>query len=93
MKSHALKSCGALAVAVAAIGAGAFAVLNQSPSTAHRSGPSSYAELIALPEQELSNVVTIQDLRSVCGGGGHEWSARVGPLEGIENIAALFAAG
>jgi hypothetical protein len=73
MKSHTLKKVGALAVAVAAIGGGAFALLNQSPSTAHQHGSSSYAELIALPENELSNVdIAVMNLLSAEGLPGAE---------------------
>jgi hypothetical protein len=73
MKSHAPNKFVALAVAVAAIGAGAFALLKQSPSTAHQSGPFSYAELIALPEQKLSNVdIAVMNLLSAEGLPGAE---------------------
>jgi len=73
MKSHTLRKFAALALAVAAIGAGAFAFLKHSPSTAHRSDPSSYAELIALPEKELANVnVAVMNLLSAEGLPGAE---------------------
>lgn len=68
MKSHALKRFVALAVAVAAIGGGAFVLLKQSPSTAHRSGPSSYAELMAMPEAELAKV-EIARMNLLCADG------------------------
>ena len=73
MKSHALKKFVTLAVAVAAIGASAFALLNQSPSTAHPHASSSYAELIALPEEELTKVdIAVMNLLSAEGLPGAE---------------------
>lgn len=75
MKSHALRKFVALAVVVAAIGAGAFALLKQSPPTAHPSGPSSYAQLMAMPDAELAKV-DIAVMNLLCAEG----------LPGAENL-------
>lgn len=74
MKSHALRKI-ATAVAVAAIGAGAYALLKQSSPAPHQHGPSSYAQLIALPEEELAKV-DIAVVNLLCAEG----------LPGAENI-------
>jgi len=57
------------------IAAGAFVLVKQSPRTAHQNGPSSYAELMALPERELANV-DIARMNLLCAEG----------LPGAENL-------
>jgi hypothetical protein len=68
MKSRALRKFVALIVALIAIGAGAFALLKQSPRTAHRSGPSSYAELIAMSDADLAKV-DVARMNLLCADG------------------------
>lgn len=75
MKSHALKNFVALAVGVATLGAGAFALLKQSSPTAHRGGPSSYAELIAMSDADLTKV-DVARMNLLCADG----------LPGAENL-------
>jgi len=65
MKSHARRKFVALVVIAVAIGAGGFVLWKQSPPTAHQHGPSSFAELIALPEEELARVdIAVMNLLS-----------------------------
>ena len=54
MKSHALTKVVALATAVITIGAGGFVLMKGLPGTIRQSGPSSYTQLITLPETDLA---------------------------------------
>jgi hypothetical protein len=68
MKSRALRKFVAVVVVVIAIGAGAFTLLKQSPPTAHRSGPCSYAELIAMPDVDLVKL-DVARMNLLCADG------------------------
>lgn len=73
MKSHALSKLVALVVIAAAIGAGGFALWMRSPLTASQNVPSSYGELIALPEGDLRRVdIAVMNLLSAEGLPGAE---------------------
>lgn len=73
MKSHARRQFVALVAIAVVIGAGGFVLWKQSPPTAQRRGPSSYAELVALPEGDLAKVDTaLMNLLSAEGLPGAE---------------------
>jgi hypothetical protein len=73
MKSRALRKLGPVALAVIVIGAGGFVMVKQSPRTAHPNGPSSFAELIATPDQDLAKVdIALMNLLSAEGLPGAE---------------------
>lgn len=72
MKIRAYKKIVAVAAAVVGIGAGSFVLMNWSQPIVH-DGPSSFAELIAMPEEQLASLdIALMNLLSAEGLPGAE---------------------